>query len=224
MTEADKLIKEAWELIVSTRPDTIPYTENVLQKELDFTDNFPTEEIRKLPRKFFYVNGKAISKILVIIITIATLTSSITVYAVVKILKLKIHEKNTDISINSQELQQEVLITERYFPTKLPDNYVELERESTATSGFIHYKNTKDNSDIFFRQQLLGSEGSVDNEKTIENEVVVNGMAAIYFEKHGEKSIIFSNDALEYLFYIDTNAPHMTQKELVEIAESLQKE
>lgn len=207
-------------MIVETRPDALSYTEDTLKNKIDFTDAFPSQKVRKLPKRFYYVGGRAISKILVVIIIAFAITSSVTVYAVVKILELKRNDINTDIRMHSSDMQQEITI--RYFPTDLPDNYKESERELTKTASFVHY--TNGNFYITFRQQLSKSEGSVDTEETIEKNVTVNGIQGMYSEKHGEKSLVFSNVAGTYLFYLDTNSPDVTQEKLLKIAESLKEE
>lgn len=220
MTDIDKSIKEAWKLIVDTRRDPYPLSENELKQRLNFTEIFPFYQIRQLPQKYFYISGRAISKFFVLILIIALFLSSVTVYAVVKIIQTKENVKNTDISIpTDSDITSTIKV--RFFPSNLPEGYEEIEKNLTNTNSFVHYSNGI--SDIFFRQELQISNGSVDNEHTEEYNVIINGVVGIYIEKHGEKSLIFSNNE-KYLFYLDSNSQYITQDDLIKIAESLKQE
>lgn len=220
MTNDDELLKEAWKLIVDTRQDPLP-SEYELSQTSPFTNSFPLQKIQKLPYKFIYINGKAFSKLLVVIIMISILASSITAYAVVRIFQKHVNTKNTDVSIEDQNINSKIQkIEERYLPSQLPVNFKEVESNYTDNSTSIYYSDGYYN--LYFRQDLSSSVGSFDNEDTIENVVIINGIEAIYIEKHEEKSLIFSNNG--YIFYLDTDSKDISKNQLVEIAQSVQKE
>lgn len=218
MTEDDKSIKEAWEIIIETRLDSVP-SEEELRSSLFFSEKFPEKKTKKLPKKFFYISGKIISKLVLYIIIILLLAGSITAYAVVQFLQREIHEKNTDISLDKKQIQN-IEMQDRYFPSYLPENYYEVERQLTDNSTIVHYANGTYN--IYFRQELPTSEGSIDNENTNESLFTIEEAEVIYTEKHGEKTLIFS--VFGYLFYIDTNAENMTKEQLMQMAGSIRKE
>ena len=52
--------------------------------------------------------------------------------------------------------------------------------------------------------------------------MTINGAEAVYFEKHNEKTLIFSEYG--YVFYIDTNSEDITKEQLIHMAESIEKE
>lgn len=219
MTESDKCIKEAWDLIVNTRPDEILYTEEELRERLDFTTNFPFERIRTLQKKFIYIGSQALSKVLIYVIVLVLLATSVAAYAILKALQLDINEKNTDISVNTEQMAAS-RITERYYPQYIPENFHEASRNIFDTSITVQY--TDGRYDIFYRQELLVSRGQIDNENTREESVNIAGTEGLFSEKHGEKTLIFSNS--HYLFYIDSNADFISKDSLIQMAESLKKE
>lgn len=218
MRDTDKHIKEVWEFIVENRPDKIP-SEEEIKSYMHFSTKFPAIQIKNIPRKYFYISGKVVSKLFVLLAVIILLASTITVYAVIQVLQKHINERNTDISMEMQDDDKEEIVT-RYYPFYVPENYYEIEKEITKNTSIIEYSDGNHNI-IHFRQELPTSQGSFDNEKTEENLVVINGVEAIYFEKHGEKTIIFSQ--FGYVFYIDTN-PNITKEQLIKMAKSIKKE
>lgn len=214
----EKSIKEAWEIIIETRPDSVP-SEEELRNSLFFSEKFPEKKTKKLPKKFFYISGKIISKLVVYIIIILLLAGSITAYAVVRFLQREVNEKNTDISLDEKQIQNTEM-KDRYFPSYLPESYIEVERQLTDNSTIVHYADGTYN--IYFRQELPTSEGSIDNENTDESFFTIEEAEVIYTEKHGEKTLIFS--VFGYLFYIDTNAENLTKEQLMQMADSIRRE
>lgn len=217
MTDTDKRIKEAWEMITESRPDMLP-SEEELRQNLHFTKEFPEQQTKNLPSRYFYVSGRTISKLFVFILIIILLASSITVYAVVQMLKKQINNENTDISLEMDDTAK--IEMEGYIPFYIPSGYFEVERNKTDNSVITHYMDGTHN--IYFRQELPTSQGSFDTEDTEESSVVINGNEGIYWEKHNEKTLIFTE--FGYVFYIDTNSMDITKEHLIRIAESIKKE
>lgn len=218
MTVNDKHIKEVWENIIEKRPDNLP-SEEELQQNLHFSKTFPEQKTKNLPKKFFYISGKTVSKALVYILILLLFTGSITVYAVVQIIQWHINEKNTDISLDMNDTNH-VKIQDRYFPTYIPEDYHEAEKTLTDNSTITRYIDGIHN--IYFRQELPTGEGSFDNENTSESIFTINGAEAVYFSKNREKTLIFSE--FNYVFYIDTDSEEITKEQLTEIAKSIKKE
>lgn len=219
MDVTEQQINEAWTRIIEGRPDVVPFNEEELRKHLFFTEIFLKKKVQDLPKKYLYISGKAFSKLIAGIIVSFLIAGSITAYAVFRALQTHINEKNTDISMNT-ETQEKANITERVFPKYVPNNFKETERSLLQDSTVIRYSDG--NSDVTFRQELATSEGQIDNEDTVESVEVINGIEAIFFEKHGEKTIIFTKYG--YLFYIDSNSSFITKEELVKMAKSVKQE
>lgn len=218
MTENEKHIKEIWETIIENRPDNLP-SEEELQQTLHFTKTFPEQKTKNLPKKYFYISGKIVSKVLVYILLLILFASSITVYAVVQILQRHINEKNTDIRLDMKETDN-IEIQDRYFPSYVPEGYYEAEKTLTDNSTIMRY--TDGTHNIYFRQELPTSEGSFDNENTSESIFTINGAEAVYFSKNKEKTLIVSE--YSYVFYIDTDSEDITKEQLIEMASSIIKE
>lgn len=218
MTEMDKLIKGVWAKIVETRPDYVELSQEELRYSLYFTDSFYSY-VKALPHRYVYISGKAFSKVFIGILIGVILTGSVTVYAVFKIFQTKVNEKNTDISIDDGEYNREKIVM-NYTPSFIPKDFEEVERSNFETSRFVRYGDHA--YDIFFRQELTVSQGQIDNEETEEERIMIDGIEAIYFEKHQEKTLLYSNYG--YVFYIDSNSPNVTKDDLVKMAESIMEE
>lgn len=218
MTENDKHIKEIWETIIEERPDNLPGEEE-LRKSLHFTKAFSERKTKNLPKKYIYVSGKIVSKVLVYILLLILFASSVTVYAVVQLLQRHINEENTDIGLDMNDTNN-VKIQDRYFPSYVPENYQKTEKILTDNSTILHYTDGIHN--IYFRQELPTSEGSFDNEDTFENIFMINGAEAVYFSKNKEKTLIVSE--FDYIFYIDTDSDKITKEQLIKMASSIKKE
>lgn len=172
-----------------------------------------------LPKKFIYVGRHALSKALVAIILFLLLATSVAAYAILKTLQFNTNEKNTDISVHTEQIEVH-RITERYFPQYIPGNFHETGRNISETSITVQY--TDGYYDIFYRQELFVSKGQIDNENTKEEWVSVAGTEGLFSEKHGEKTLVFTNGS--YLFYIDSNADFISKDNLIQMAESLKEE
>lgn len=213
----DRRVKEAWDMITESRPDMLP-NEEELRQSLYFTKEFPDQQTKNLPSRYFYVSGRTVSKLFVFILIMILLASSITVYAVVQMLKKQVNDENTDISLEMEDTAK--IEIEGYTPFYIPSGYFEVERNKTDNSVITHY--TDGTHNIYFRQELPTSQGSFDNEDTEESSVVINGNEGIYCEKHNEKTLIFNK--FGYIFYIDANSMYITKEHLIKMAESVKKE
>lgn len=218
MTENNKYIKQVWETIIEKRPDNLP-SEEELRQNLHFSQTFPEQKTKNLPKKFFYISGKTVSKALVYILILLLFTGSITVYAVVQIIEWHVNEKNTDISLDMNDTDN-IEIQDRYFPSYIPEDYHEVEKTITDNSTIMRYTDGIHN--IYFRQELPTGEGSFDNENTSESIFTINGAEAVYFEKNREQTLIFSE--FNYVFYIDADSEEIKKEQLIEIAKSMKKE
>lgn len=218
MSDTDKRIKEAWEIIVDERSDTIPREEE-LKDSLYFSKEFPEQRTRHLPEKFIYIRGKTFSKLVVCIVILIILASSVTVYAVVQMLERHINDINTDIRLSREDIEK-TEIEDRYFPVYIPLQSYIAKKDITDNTTIVEY--TDGHREICFRQELSTGEGSFDNENTDESLLTINGAEAVYFEKHNEKTLIFSEYG--YVFYIDTNSEDITKEQLIHMAESIEKE
>lgn len=213
----DDLIKEAWESVVEYRPDTVP-SEKEVQQTLFFTKDFPEEQTKDLPKRFLYISGRTVSKFCLFILIVALLASTVTVYAVVRLLRLHINDKNTDVSVIMEDAEA-TGIENKYYPFYLPSRFYFEEENVTGNSIIIRY--TDGYSNIYFRQELPTSEGSFDNENTNESLFMINGKEAVYTEKCDEKTLIFAE--FGYVFYIDSNSENVSKEQLIKIAESIER-
>lgn len=191
---------------------------------------FSEEELEKIsfqvPQKVpfpktkkLYNNCIRVSKILTCIIIL--LLSSTTIYAIYHSLQIFIFNQNTDV-ITTIENPYEV-IKEKYVLQVLPDRYdlIEVIGKPDETD-FILFIYSNGQSEINLRQQTENTLINFDNENTREKNTLINGNQGIYFTKNQESVIIW--EEYNYFYILDTNDAKITEKEMIQMAESLKLE
>lgn len=191
---------------------------------------FSEEELEKIsfqvPQKVsfpktkkLYNNCIRVSKILTCIIIL--LFSSTTIYAIYHSLQIFIFNQNTDV-ITTIENPYEV-IKEKYVLQVLPDRYdlIEVIGKPDETD-FILFIYSNGQSEINLRQQTENTLINFDNENTREKNTLINGNQGIYFTKNQESVIIW--EEYNYFYILDTNDAKITEKEMIQMAESLKLE
>lgn len=214
----ERIIKDAWNLIVNTSPDPIPYSNQILRQNIIISAAFKNKKVYDYQKKFIYVFGKGISKVAILIVVLILLTSSFSAYAIYQVFTQYVREKNTNIELEPEQIKDK--ISDYYYPAYLPNGFKKIEEFKYDDEVIIHY--TDEISDIFYRQELSQYKSQIDNEETLQESIEINGKQAIYIEKHGEKLLIY--DQFGYVFCVDSNSVNVTKDELIKIVNSIEKE
>lgn len=209
----EKDLKQAFSYIMNQTSYEIPEADEI-KKVLEFSEEFAKKKIWNYDRKFFYINRRAYSKIAVILLIILSMTmTSITVYAIYKIFVQVEHEQNTDISSVIQLERDEIEAV--YHIAGLPGDYELIEENKNLDSVFKLYSDGEHS--VYFSQLLLNGESSIDNEETVQENVMVNDIEGIYYKRNNLATILFYHDG--YLFSI--SAETFSKEEIVTMAESI---
>jgi len=193
-------------------------TEEEVKAAMPLPDDFKKKLQEKVERdkKYIVIWGKRISKAAIVILFI--LMTGLTVYAVIQSkFFYKISKHNTVVSTIEEEMHKgEEYLNHLYYPVYLLDFEMD-DTIYTDTAVYTMYSNGKGEV-ITFIQQVIQTQLLFDNEDTVEEKVVVNGVEAIQFTKHGETTLIWC----EYGYLYELNVPEKYRKELIHMAESLE--
>mgnify|MGYP000846738610 CR=1 FL=1 len=210
----EKDLKQAFSHIMKQTSYKIPETEEI-KRVLEFSEEFAKKKVWNYDKKFFYINRRAYSKVAVILLIIISMAmTSITVYAIYRIFEQKRNKENTDISSVIQELEQNK-IDAVYHIEGLPGNYELIEENKNQDSVFKLYSDGE--HVVYFSQLLLSGESSIDNEETMQENVIVNDIEGIYYKRDNLATVLFYHDG--YLFSISTEI--FSKEEIVAMAESI---
>lgn len=136
----------------------------------------------------------------------------------------KTYEKFTNVSYEIPEnVNAPTTIEEVIYPSYIPEGFVKDEsiEEIDLPVHDCVYVN-KSNIRIEFKQRVMaGAQMGVDTEDTEVSELEVNGRKALYYERKGQRHIIWASNSYFYLIHADSR---VSKDEVLKIAESVKME
>lgn len=219
---ANDILKEALKISMEKELEIIPSNAS-LNDGYVFSVEFEKKMkrlIKKANIKYININKFRIRKsILAASLIIAIAAASMSVEAIrLPIIRLteKIYTEFSEILFQNEEnIKVPETIEEIYVPSYVPEGYTLLEEENLKLMHFLFYTNEK-GQEISVEQFTLSVGMAVDTEGITTENITINKMDGIIYEKRGLTTIIVNDNK-----YVHLISGYENREELIKVVESL---